>query len=80
MSQTQRLTVVESRGFFPFRKRRDPPQDTVLIGQHVLRVADACIDQLRCLPEEYQIKAWELVQEVLTDAERKLRDYAEGER
>lgn len=79
MTQTQRLTLVESRGFFPFRKR-SPPPDTVLVGQHVLRVADACIDQLRCLPEEYQIKAWELVQEVLTDAERKLRAYAEGER
>lgn len=81
MTQTQRLTLVEQqpRGFFPFRKKAPAP-DMTLVGQYVLRVADACIEQLRCLPEEYQVKCWELVEEVLKDSERKRRMYEEDQR
>ena len=78
MNQTTRLKVIDSkpRGFW--RKRPEAP-DTVLIGQNVLRVADACIEQLRFLPEDYQIKAWELVESVLKDSERQRRMYEDGE-
>lgn len=80
MPETVRLKLVEQqpKGFF-FRKKTPAP-DMTLVGQYVLRVADACIEQLRCLPEEYQVKAWELVEEVLKDSERKRRMYEEDQR
>lgn len=79
MTDTQRLTLVEAkpRGYFPFRKK-EPPPDTISVGQATLLVANACIDQMRILPPEYQTKCWDLVEDVLRDSERKRAAYLES--
>lgn len=81
MPETVRLKLVEQpkpRGFF-FR-RSPPAPDTVLIGQAKLRVADACIEQLRIFSSlEDQVDTWELVEKILRDAERRKRAYEEAE-
>jgi hypothetical protein len=82
MNQTVRLVAVEEkpRGFFPFRRKQAPPPDMVLIGQLKMRVADACIEQMRTVFPDLadQEDVHELVGDVLTDARRRLRAY-EGE-
>ncbi len=82
MNQTTRLTVVEQdapRGLaYLFGKKKSPAPDTLSTGQATLVIANECIERLRVLPAEYQIKAWELVEDVLKDAERKARAHAEA--
>jgi hypothetical protein len=83
MTNTTRLTVVEqepSRGILQmFGKKKAPAPDTLSTGQAVLVIANECIERLRILPPEYQYKAWELVEDILKDAERKARAYAEAD-
>lgn len=71
MSDTQRAPAAGVLQLFRRKPEPPPAPPALTIGKAMLATAYTCVEELERLPLDYQMKCWDLVEDLLKDHARK---------